>query len=131
MKITPAHHQGLPSPGELVYEPIGVVPASDHHQRRKPIRSSRRVECPYCGSLKAPGAVALESAPRWSVDLACLIGTRSIYCDPCHKRIVWDEVFIGKTPTGQVVAGPFSTSGDEHLAKFLTRHPELAEVEQA
>ncbi len=120
----------LTPPKELTYEPLGVVPATDHAQRCKPLANGRRVECPYCGSVKAPGAVVTEEGPTWSMKYECLVGVRSTYCDPCHKRIVWLEVFFNGKPTGEVLQGPFSTSGDHHLRHYLTAHPQAQEVEQ-
>ncbi len=120
----------LQPPRELTYEPPGVVPATMHQQRRQALRSGRRVECPRCGSLKAPGAVVTTKQPDWDFDLGCMVGIRAAYCDPCFHVIQWREVFFNGKPTGEVVSGPGLSSGDDYIRHFLSAYPQAQEVEQ-
>lgn len=119
----------LDPPKELSYEPLGTVPATMHQQRCKPIKSGKKVECPFCGSLKGPGSIVTEQGPKWDITRECLVGVRSTYCDHCDKRLVWFEQFIGKKPTGEVLDGPYSASGN--LDKYLAAYPQVQGVEQS
>lgn len=58
----------------LTYEPLKTVPATMHQQRNNPLRSGKRVECPCCGKLIAPGAVVTTRKPAWFIELGCMIG---------------------------------------------------------
>lgn len=120
----------LHTPRDLTYEPIGVVPATDHAQRTAPLKSAARVECPTCGILRPPGAVVTESGPHWSVRYECLVVLRSTYCDGCRHVMKWLEVCAFGKPTGEVLSGPGLMSGDGYIARYLSAHPQAQEVEQ-
>ncbi|MEM9414974.1 MAG: hypothetical protein AAGA29_05780 [Planctomycetota bacterium] len=123
----------LPAPRDLTYEPIDTVHAAGHAQRRKPIRSAIRAECPTCGVLKSAGQIVTHAPTggTWSVRYRCLILHRSIYCAGCRHVVHWVErcTETGQ-PTGEVLGSPNYYSGEAYIAKYLAEHPEALEVEQ-
>lgn len=128
---TPTPNTQSPTPlAALTYEPLGIVPATMHRQRERRLANGKRVECPTCGSMKAPGAVVTERGPEWSIQYECMVGLRSTYCDGCAHVIRWLEVFAFGRPTGEVLSGPGFSSGDTYIRSYLSAHPQAQEVEQ-
>jgi hypothetical protein len=130
MNITTTQNVVPQLPGEFTYEPLGVVPATMHRQRERRLANGRRVQCPTCGSVKAPGAVVAHGKPTWSTKYECLAGVRSIYCDGCDHVVKWLEEYLGDTPIGVVLEGPGYSSGTDYIRRYLTAHPQAQEVEQ-
>lgn len=116
----------------LTYEPITTTTANHHAQVQRtnsPGASGKRVQCPDCEKLYFAAAV-VTGKPEWSEFHQCMQVLRRCYCNHCHHIISWLEASDGRgRPTGLLLSSPGITTGDDHIAKFLAKHPEATGVD--